>query len=241
MSQSAEHIPTKPRQRWITAALLLVAIAAGVIWYWQSQQALGREHDARLILDELGAVVVMDGPRRHVASLNLSTLKTTEDLAVAIEVLPDLLWLTSLDASRTVIDDTSLSAVDHLRRLNSLVLSGTAISDAGVARLKSLKELNSLMLARTKITSTALPSISRLRSLKILDLTGTGVTGGLEPLADLPQLEWLLLRNLSLEDGALVALAQCPGLHRLSLENSTYSAESLKVLLDKAPSLAVDE
>lgn len=240
MNSTEEHRPTKKSRR-ITVGILLVAISSIGIWYWLGEQAIMREQEIKHSLEELGAIVVLDSSQQHVASLNLSTLKTLEDITASLKFLPELPRLTSFDASRTLIEDSHLEAIGQLRDLTSLALSETNISDSGVAHLEHLGALKTLALTSTKVTPAAMSSISRLHSLEILDLTGTSITEGLEPLAKLPHLEWVVLRNTNLKDSGLAALAKCSGLHRVSLEGSTYSAESLKLLLKELPTLVVDQ
>jgi len=156
-------------------------------------------------------------------------------------VIGDLAWLESLDASRTAITNDDLNVVGQLSRLNSLALGTTAIDDAGISHLENLSHLKTLNLAETGVTSAALVSIAHLKSLMILDLSGTKVKEDLEPLGQLPRLEWLVLRNVDLDGNALSALTNCPALHRLSLEESTYGKASLGTLLSSAASLVVDK
>jgi Leucine-rich repeat (LRR) protein len=146
-----------------------------------------------------------------------------------------------LDASRTAIANDDLKTVGQLSRLNSLALGTTAIEDSAISHLGNLSHLKSLGLAETGVTSAALVSIAHLKSLMILDLSGTKVKSELHQLVHLPRLEWLVLRNLDLDQNALTALAKCPTLHRLSLEESSYGKASLDTLLSSAASLVVDK
>ena len=232
---------TKSSKGLSVTVCLLLATFAVAFWYKQQQRLEDQEHAAKKVLDELGAITVLDGAQRHVASLNLSTIKSRADLEKALAVVANLAWLESLDASRTAIANDDLIIVGELSRLNSLALGTTAIDDAGVSHLSNLSHLKSLNLAETGVTSTALVSIARLKSLMILDLSGTQVKAEFQPLAQLPRLEWLVLRNLDLNENALSALSSCPALHRLSLEESSYGETSLSDLLSSVDSLVVDK
>jgi hypothetical protein len=238
------EVPQPSARRQSLQNVLILALAAVAIllayWYWSSRQNLAEESDAAKALQELGAIVVMDGGRRHVASVNLSTLQSSEVLAKALEHLPKLTQLTSLDASRTAISDDQLKFLAELTSLSSLSLNSTDVTDEGLRRLRSLTSLESLFLASTGIANRSLPFIADLSELRILDVSATKVTGNLEPLARLPQLEWLVLRKLSLEDEALPKLAGCEALKRLSLEESKYAVDSLATLQRDIPGLTVD-
>jgi hypothetical protein len=209
-------------------------------WLWQGRQASARELAAKSALADLGALVVMDGSRKHVASLNLSTISDAEKVDKALEHVPHLIYLSSFDASRTPIRDEQLQQVATLSGLEALTLTSTSISDAGIAHLAPLKKLQALHLTGTKISSSGLNALSPLEGLKVLDLSATAVSGNLGQLSSLPQLDWLVLRNLTLEDDALGELAGCQRLRRLSLEGSQYDQESMEKLRQSQPTINVD-
>jgi hypothetical protein len=223
---------TSVRARWLPiigiAACALIGLLAW--WLWQERQATARELAAKSALADLGALVVMDGSRKHVASLNLSTLSDAEKLEKALEHVPQLIHLSSFDASRTPIRDEQLQQVATLTGLEALTLTSTSISDAGLAHLAPLKKLQALHLPGTKVSSTGLNALSSLEGLKVLDLSATAVSGNLGQLSSLSQLNWLVLRNLTLEGDTLGELAGCQQLRRLSLEGSQYDQESLEKL-----------
>jgi len=240
---SIETIQPSAR-RWslqygLVRALLIIAVLVAY-WFWSDRQNRARETAAARELRQLGAIAGMDGNRRHVATINLSPLQSREKLARALELLPDLAHVTSLDASRTPIRDQQLETIAGLSSLKSLSLNSTDISDQGVEQLKPLSNLQTIYLVSTKITDRSVTALESLHQLRIVDLSATKVTANLEPLTQLPQLEWLLLRNLTLADDALVQLRDCSSLRRLSLQDSTYSAESLTTLQRVSPQIGVD-
>jgi Leucine-rich repeat (LRR) protein len=241
-AESVDALPARsrgPSRRYALVLIVAAGAATGAYWLWSERANLAAETSAAKALQELGALVVMDGARGHVASVNLSTLQSADALAEAIERLPALGPLTSLDASRTQISDDQLAVVSQLPSLTTLSLTETAIADRGVALLRSLENLQTLYLGSTQITNDALP-LSGLRELRILDISATKVSGNLASLAELPQLEWLVLRDLELTDDALPPLGRSQSLRRLSLEGSTYSPASLETLQKALPKLSVD-
>jgi hypothetical protein len=233
--------PIRRRGRRLYMLAALVAATAGLIfWAWSSQQNRIAEDRAAKALEELGALVIMDGDRTHVASVNLSTLPSPEALDKAIEYLPALNYLNSLDASRTELDDKHLNTIVDMSSLNSLSLSETKITDEGAQLLAVLGNLEALHLASTQVTGDVLSALGELESLRILDLSATKVAGNLAPLADLPQLEWLVLRDLMLDEDALQSLGASLSLRRLSLDGSKYPAASINMLKQALPALSID-
>ena len=235
--------PTGFRARWLPVIGIAACVLIGVLawWLWQGRQATARELAAKTALADLGAIVVMDGDRRHVGSLNLSTLSDAEKLDKALQHVPHLIHLSSFDASRTPIRDEQLKQVGTLSGLEALTLTSTSISDAGMAHLAPLKKLQALHLTGTKVSSSGLNALSSLDGLKVLDLSETAVSGNLGQLSSLPQLDWLVLRNLTLEGDALGELAGCEQLRRLSLEGSQYDQESLEKLRQSLPTIDVTQ
>ena len=234
---------TSVRARWLPVIGIAACVLIGLLawWLWQGRQATARELAAKSALSDLGALVVMDGNRSHVASLNLSTIPDAEKLDKALEHVPHLIHLSSFDASRTPIRDEQLKQVATLPGLEALTLTSTSISDAGIAHLARLKKLQALHLTGTKVSSSGLNALSSLEGLKVLDLSATAVSGNLGQLSSLPQLNWLVLRNLTLEDDALGELAGCQQLRRLSLEGSQYDQASLEKLRQGQPTIDVTQ
>jgi hypothetical protein len=234
---------TSVRARWLPVIAIAACVLIGLLawWLWHQRQATARELAAKSALADLGVLVVMDGSRKHVASLNLSTLPDGEKLDKALEHVPHLIHLSSFDASRTSIRDEQLKQVATLSGLEALTLTSTSISDAGLAHIAGLKNLQALHLTGTKVSSSGLNALSSLEGLKVLDLSETAVSGNLGQLSSLPQLNWLVLRNLTLKDDALGELAGCQQLSRLSLGGSQYDQESLEKLRQSQPTIDVTQ
>jgi hypothetical protein len=239
-SEAVPPSESRPSRR-LAIVLIVAAAALGLAyWLWSSHQSQAAEDAAARELQEIGALVVKDSAGRHVASVNLSTLQSPDALSKALQLLPALRYLTSLDASRTSIGDDQLEGVGQLSSLNSLSLIETSIGDAGARHLSGLTNLEALHLASTQISGEALSALSGLTSLRVLDLSATKVAGNLAPLAKLPQLEWLVLRSLTLDDDALQSLADCQSLRRLTLEESKFAKESADALRRALPELQID-
>jgi internalin A len=224
LPQTAESTsPLSRRPRAIAVAILLAVIAAGLAWWLRGGgQATAEEAAAKAELTKLGALLVPDSFER------------------AIALLPALGQLRSLNVDGTQFGDAHAATVGQLGSLQDLVLSNTAITDAALDKLGSLTQLKTLYVVNTGVTNAGMPLIGRLRSLRIVDISGTKVTGGLEPLRQLGDLNWLVAQRLTLDAPAIGAIGECQGLSRLSLRETTCPAEALSELEQKRPEMAID-
>jgi hypothetical protein len=240
-TQPVESPPPPRRQRLIVAAILLAIIAAALAWWLRpGGPASEQELAAKAELTTLGALLVPDSERIHVNSVNLATLKSPESFDRAIELLPALGHIHSLNVDGTPFGDKHAATVGRLETLQDLVLSNTAITDAALDKLSGLSQLKTIYLANTGVTNAGLPLIGRLGSLKIVDISGTKVTGGLEPLCQLSELNWLVAQRLALDAAAIGAIGECERLSRLSLRETTCPDEAVSELMQKKPALAID-
>lgn len=139
--------------------------------------------------------------------------------------------------------------VQHLRKvssINSLVLGDSTLTDAGAAELAKIlsgTKIENLCLDNAPITSAALTSISQIKSLMTLDLTGTNIADDLTALAGMPNLQWLLIRDMdlsSLEEASLTTLAELPKLGRLTVTNTGITAEAIQQLKRAKPGLNLE-
>jgi hypothetical protein len=214
---------------------------AGLAWWLRPDAgAAQRELAAKNELAGLGALVVMDAGRTHVSSVNLSTLKSPDTIDRAIELLAPLRRLNSLNVEGTAFRDEHAATVGQIRRLQDLTLNRTAVTDDGLKKLASLYRLKTLHAADTAITNGGMQSVAQLRSLNILDISGTKVTGNFEPLAELPDLTWLVAKRLALDAPAVAALGRCASLKRLSLNDTTCPQDAVAELAESKPGLMID-
>lgn len=226
----------------VIAALVVLVIGGLILVFVAGDQLTGPgEAETAKQLESLGALVVKDPSQSHVNSVNVSTIQSEEALAEAVQLLPKLSYIASLDASRTKITDEQLGAVGQLTSLTSLSLSETPITDDGLERLRGLSELQSLNIAVTNVSDAGLPAIAEMRDLKVVNLSGAKVSRDLSPLATLPALEWLVLRDTKLEDDALPSLSGSSSLRRLTLEGAQVTEESLAKLREQSPGLAINK
>jgi internalin A len=185
-------------------------------------------------------LVVMDSERKHVASVNLSTLKSPETLDRAVALLPALPYINSLNVDGTMFRDEHAAVVGQLGSLQDLVLSHTSITDRTLEKLEALSRLKTMHLVDTAVTNAGMRSVGQLRSLNIIDVSGTKVTSNLEPLSELPALTWLVAGRLTLDAAAIDSIGNCPNLSRVSLRETTYPPEALNELKKHRPHLTID-
>jgi len=197
--------------------ILLLLGMTGIAAFFSYVQLASRERDAMERIKQLGALCSMASNKRHLNSVNLSTITDREKFREAIALIEDLPWLNSIDLSNSILSDANLKVVSGAPNVKSLMCNQTAISDEGAAWLSAMRSLESLHLGGTKISETSLPAISRLKRLRILNLSSTNIRGGLEPLSELPLLDWLLLRDLTIEDESLATIVQIEHLNRLNI------------------------
>lgn len=235
--------PDVTTQRRFQPFLLVVsgiALASFVAWWWIGTNRAD-EAAAKQQLVDLGALVAMDADGRHVGTVNLSTIADLSKVRAAFEVAAGLHQVKAIDFNRTEIDNSDLRTIGSMTTLTSLSLKSTNVDDEGLTSLSRLQRLESLHLNDTPITDTGLQRLAPLKSLKVIDLSGPGEISDLSPIATLPELEWLLLRESKLSDAALNTLSTAPALKRLTLTDAEYSESALKDLQKRRPELSIDE
>lgn len=133
------------------------------------------------------------------------------------------------------------NALLRLPALQSLDLEGTAFDDRMAAGLLRAPALSALDLGATRITRVGLAHIARMHRLRSLDLWQTALeVGDLEPLADLPALEYLSFGEVEgaqrHDAGALVQrLVAMPALRRVWIDGIALSAAQRATLVARFP------
>lgn len=229
----------RPWAFWLGFALLATVGAAALVRFAASPSA-ANEAAAAERLKGMRALVVQDSRREHVASLNLSTLRSEEDQAEAFELLADLPYLTALDISGLAPTSEQLDVVASLGRLQSLTANRVALTDDDLAQIGRLSRLESFNATGARVEGTRLQSLAGLGELRVLNLAGSEVSGGLGVLAALPKLNWLVLSDCEIEDDSLAHLADAPNLSRLTLTGSRYPEASLERLRRSNPGIQID-
>lgn len=200
-----------------------------------------REQQSADALKQLGALVIanpLDGT--PVQSLSLSTEAVKGRLDEAMPHVADLRRMEALTADGAPVTDAHLDSIKGLTGLHGLVLTGTKVTDAGVAKLVDLDELEKLELSQTAVTDACLASIAKLSSLNTINLSGTAVKGDLAPLAEMPNLTWVLLIECDISDAGLATLARVPKLTRLSIKDAKVNEAALEQFRKAKPGVEVN-
>lgn len=195
----------------------------------------------RAKLTELGVLTTMQTGGQSIGSVNFATIKDKAKFAEALDVVLQLRTLTSLNLNGMPIANTDLEKVGQLKSLASLSICDTHIGGAGLAPLGKLHYLETLFLSKTQVTDSDLKDLGQSGNLSSIDLSGSQLREDLSPLAELPNLKWVLLNNLTLGENALSGLRQAPSLTRVTLGEASYSADDLQSLMAAIPTLTVDK
>ena len=226
----------------IYAVLLLLGLVAVGLYFWlqQQKQREAAEAAAKPKVQQLGGLVLSGKTGKHVGSVNLALVRSQENFDEALRLVSDFPRLEVLDLTGNSISSEQLKQVCQLRELTSLHLSNTTIDDAMAVHLGKLRSLTAIHLLGTSLTSESLETIGGLRQLEVLDLSETKISGDLAPLANLSNLNWLVLKNVSLEDDALETLSKLPALKRLTLASEQISEQQYRKLKKLRPDLRID-
>jgi hypothetical protein len=150
---------------------------------------------------------------------------TDADL-VPVARLPDLQYL-YLGGGR--ITDDGLKHLGKLTELKLLVLWANPISGEGLEHLRALKKLEHLDLSSTRVIDGRLSGLRHLIGLKQLVLPGNPQLDGscLQHVAELPDLEDLVLRHTGTTGSSLRYIKSSRNLKNLALDNTRVTDAGL--------------
>lgn len=173
-------------------------------------------------------------------------LEATEIGDLGLAELAKLTNLRKLRLNATTVSDRGLAALSGMKQLEELSLAGTLVrnlatlpeslvsldlsnlnlSNDAFARLASLPKLRRLNLAYTDLKLRPLPQ------LQALDLTGTDVDDAMLPtLAQMPELEELLISHGRFTEKGFAALAPLKKLRRLEAVRTRLGENAAEALL----------
>ena len=232
----------------VVIGLAVAVVVGGGLWWGIQQRRNSAESDAIQRLRTLNSqainageaqpvVMQMDAQQKHVA-----TIIVQNNLVETVPLLAKLHHVTEVYLADTDFDDEDVNALSGLPKLNSLILSNTGITDTGVIQLPG-SQLHQLHLAGTSISPAAIDVIGRMKPLQVLNLSDTSVQDNLGPLANLEELEWLLLSGCDfsqINDQSIEALTKMRNLGRLTVLNTNISIEVVDRLKAAHPGLNVE-
>ena len=125
--------------------------------------------------------------------------------------------------------------LDAQGRVWALSFHRCPLNDGDLEILRSLPDVRTLTLRGVSVVGGRLSvkgiqPLASLQNLRRLDLSMNQFAGRLDPIASLPQLEFLDLRGSGLEDEAIQSVARMPRLHILHLGHSPLTERGLKAL-----------
>ena len=120
----------------------------------------------------------------------------------------------------TFVNPADLALVSDLTWLK---VSDTNFNDEGAKAISTFENLTYLCSSCTDLTAKGIKDIARIKHLTRVELDGlVGLTAmDLAPLKDLPELEKLQMRGMSLDDTSLLALSKMPRLKTIYITNSS--------------------
>ena len=180
---------------------------------------------------ENGRTTVDDGALADIAKLTNLKALLLDHLWVG-ENLPDLAPLQNLEElylAKTLIDDTSLAALQQHPKLKKIRISQTQITDAGIEQLTALTNLTDLDLSENSVISDiGMFHLSQITTLTKLNLWRVALSdSGIKQLAGLVNMQWLNLDNTSLSDDGLVHLKGMKNIQFLHLGSTTITDAGL--------------
>ena len=123
----------------------------------------------------------------------------------------------------------ALQSISTLSALKTLAIPHTQVSDEHLQHLRAMRQLTTLDLSSCEVSD--LRYLSALDQLKALNLSNTAMYPvALHDLGAFHQLEDLDLTGLTIHDKTLAALAGLPVLTRLSMKDTTWTAQGLQNL-----------
>lgn len=218
--------------RFRTASLLLLT-AAVAAWTAATVRPLGyiaaaqrvRELGGRVALADIettiGNVPYLIFCRATNRSPSLPSVLALDErcpaAAPVLEVAGKILSLTSLDLTRSDVDEHSFKHLSRLRRVQHIRLQGRPIRDASMS------------------------IVGRWRGLRSASFQGTQITDiGVAKLANCVQLEELSLRSTSLTDGCVDVLIKLKHLNRLDVSRCGLSPKAIQRLREALPDCKIN-
>ncbi len=163
-------------------------------------------------------------------------LRSINDLNVGGPLVgaQDLGWIRGLSEVKNLelacsLTDETLPQLAHLKKLNVLYIEGPVqATGAGMAKLRHMTKIEHLLVPPRLLSDEAMPAIAEMSNLDMLVLNNSSVTDvGLTHLVDMRRLRILLLENTKITDDGLRTLCQMPNLIELNLKGCSITSAGL--------------
>lgn len=138
-------------------------------------------------------------------------------------------------------DDSSLAALKYLPDLRWLILQGPCVTDTGLGNLKYLpKDCTLTIRSDTRVTEKGLQALRGLSNIDGLNISTKNLsTLALEPLTTMPNLHWLELDDVKINDRGIEYLEKMIALKYLVLPDAEMDAESIIRLRNSLPNCEI--
>jgi beta-lactamase regulating signal transducer with metallopeptidase domain/Leucine-rich repeat (LRR) protein len=149
--------------------------------------------------------------------------------------------LVRLRLPATGITDAGLVHLTGLTAIENLELPGSSITNSGLATLAGLKKLKTLNLADAPIDDGSCQLVAKLfPRLRELDLRRTKITdAGVESIASLTDLDYLILDHTAITDAALAPLESLKSLRWLSVSGTDFAPTAIAELKKVRPGINI--
>lgn len=164
---------------------------------------------------------------KNLTSLNLSRTPIDDEVLADVRSLEQL---KQLYLSDTDVTDAGMEYVADFRSLEMLDLSNTAVGNFGLSWLKTLDQLRHLRLSRTNVTDKGLVALEGMSELQSLDLPETLDGSGLSSLKQAAKLQRVTLGGQRLQGKSLASLAGLKSLNSLMIQNAPLDDDDLASL-----------
>ncbi len=178
---------------------------------------------------------------QHVPAMSVNAIEdhSPEITDADVSKLREMANLESLTLTNAQLTDAGVQHLAGLKRLKTLVLGNSTITDVGLRSLAAHGTLQVLNVNETSVTDDGLQALAALKQLTLLRFGSSKIRGrGLKHLAGLP-LTFLILQNAPLDDSGLEALADCPSLESLYVQNTLVTDAGLNRLTSRLPRLHI--
>lgn len=195
----------------------------------------------RTSLTAAGAMLTPGDAKKPVDAVTLSVITDAAKLDEAVALLPKLSVLKIVRAPGSGVNDSHMETIGSIPTLIDVNLTETKVTDAGVKHLTGCTKLFNLSLYGTEVSDACLEDIGKLTGLHILNLGKTKVSGDLSQLANLKELEWLVVSDLpELPDSIADTLGTLPNFSHLQMTNTKISDAAIAKLRKARVGIKID-
>jgi len=195
--------------------------------------------DAQVEFNDDDLALLATFPAGSVQYLMVGGTQVTLD---GLAQLRDIGGLRKLSFAEGQYDDTLIAHLEPLAGIEHLNLMSVALTDAGLSRLARLPALRELVLdSPAELTHRAYHQLAQMPQLEMLLLRGLDANDvAVDQIARLPQLRHLWIGGHAVTDGAVPRLAEMQSLESLVLLQTSVTPDGRRMLERSLPDCTVD-